>query len=101
MFGLETTASLWALLAFMGINLITGNVFGLMLERVSAQPPRVLFLLGLLISILSNGPILVIVLLLTGNWWMIAVVAGTDIAFTVSFYCTYKYIKSREGATWR
>lgn len=101
MFGLETTASLAALLAFAGVNAITGNVFGVMLARVSSQPPRVLAFLGILLTVLSNGPILVIVLMLTGNVWVPLVVLVTDIVFIGVYTVTYKYLKEREGVTWR
>lgn len=101
MFGLETTASLGALLAFMGINVVTGGVFAAMLNRVSNQPPRILAMLGILLTILSNGPILVLVFALTGNVWLLLVVGMTDVTFIVSYTLIYRYLKAKEGVTWR
>ena len=101
MFGLETTASLWALIAFSIVNIATGLVFGKMLSNVSTLPPIRNAYLGLLLSILQSGPIIVTVFFLTGNWWLLIVVSVTDFIFIVTYTLFYQYLKYKEGVTWQ
>jgi len=99
---MTTTASLAALLAFAGINLVTGSVFGIMLAKMSTQPWKALAFLGLLLTVLSNWPILLIVFFATGNVWLLIVTTFTDIAFIAAYSIVYTISKRRrEDSSWQ